>query len=310
MNLKIATPVKISNDPTKSLDSENTEAGNDKISLAEGANDLPAQASEEEKSEMDELKKSAEVDSEDEVIISDEPMPIEKGRSAKKIKSKKTKIEEETEESDSDFSTYAKGKFSDKRLIEAFGTLYLSALSTSSTINGVDVTGSASGIDFSLGLEKYFADRASWYHPLSLYLMIHKATQTTSSISGLEAASEAMMFGVGGAWHFSSPFLKQTPIWYLTSSTGLGNCSDTQSITTTSNTTQTTLAGSAQYFFIGLGVKYAFGEQLSLRSTIDYYNRSELYQETTETTTTANTDNSYNKMITGPRIQFGLAYRW
>jgi len=59
-----------------------------------------------------------------------------------------------------------------------------------------------------------------------------------------------------------------------------------------------------------LGVKYAFSEQLSLRTMLDYYSRSELYEETSQTTTASNTDNSYSKVVSGPRLQFGLAYRW
>jgi hypothetical protein len=309
MNLKIASPVKISDDPSKSLGMEGTEAGSDKISLAEGANDLPKEATDEEMSEMNDLKKSAEVESEDEIIIADEEKPVEKEKNKNK-KNKTNKFEEKSEESTPMISSAPRGRFSDDRLIEAFGTLYLSALSTSSTVNGVDVSGSSSGVDFSLGLEKYFAERAAWYHQLSVYLMMHKSNQTTTSLSGIEASSDALMFGAGGSWHFSSPFLRQTPIWYLTSSVGIGNCSDTQAIAGATTTTETTLSGSAQYFNVGLGVKYAFGEQLSLRSTLDYYRRSEVYQETSETTTSANTDNSYNKVISGPRIQFGLAYRW
>jgi hypothetical protein len=310
MNLKIATPVKISDDPSKSLGMESTEAGNDKISLAEGANDLLKEATDEEKSEMDDLKKTAEVDSEDEIIIADEEKPVKNEQISKQNKTKKIKNEESSEESVPMISSSPRGRFSDDRLLEAFGTLYLSALSTTSTVSGVNVSGKSSGVDFSLGLEKYFADRASWYHQLSLYLMVHKSSQTTTSLSGIEAASDALMFGVGASYHFNSPFLRQTPIWFLTSSLGIGNCSDTQAIATTSSTAETTLSGSAQYFNIGVGVKYAFGEQLSLRSTFDYYRRSELYQETSETTTSDNTDNSYSKVVSGPRIQFGLAYRW
>ena len=195
-------------------------------------------------------------------------------------------------------------------MLEVFGTLYLSALSTSSTVNGVDVSGKSSGLDFSLGIEKYFASTNAWYHRLSLYLMMHKANQTTTALNGTEAATDATLFGVGGTWHFDSPFFKHTPIWFITGSMGIGNATDTQAVPTATSTAQTSMSGSAQYYNLGLGVKYAFSEQLSLRTMLDYYSRSELYEETSQTTTASNTDNSYSKVVSGPRLQFGLAYRW
>ena len=59
---------------------------------------------------------------------------------------------------------------------------------------------------------------------------------------------------------------------------------------------------SSSFLSLGTGFKYFLAKGFGGRVFLDYYRRSETYA--------FENDDSSTKVVQGPRIQFGLSYRW
>ncbi|PIP95665.1 MAG: hypothetical protein COW00_12305 [Bdellovibrio sp. CG12_big_fil_rev_8_21_14_0_65_39_13] len=192
-----------------------------------------------------------------------------------------------------------------ERTLEVFGLLHFNNFSTSSDLgtNGTS-TGQLANIDFSLGLEKYMKyDRRSFLSNLSVAIFLHNSSVQSNSVQGSQIQNSITEYGGMVNYHFNRPPLTfNTPVYFATFGLGVGKASDTVSTDTVAAQSEATVNGTANFLFLGVGAKYFTKEGFGGRAILDYYTRSESYQY--------EDGENYTKKVAGPRFMVGLAYRW
>lgn len=288
LNIKISPPVKLTDDPSQSFIAQSTvldqETG---IPLAEGANDIAgADLSQEEAGEF------ATVSVGDSAPIS---APMRDGG-----------FPAEAPMSTSGEVVVRSGAgMSPTRTIDVFGLAHFNALSTTTDLGeeGGTSSGSDSSIAFSLGLEKYFNRQSGFLRDLSLFGFIHSANNTSTSASGAEVSSSAFEYGAGVNYHFLAPPLAyHSLIAYVGLAFGIGTTEDSLTLTDSSAEAQV-LSGSSNFLSFGGGIKYYLPNGFGMRAYLDYYRRGETYALEDE-------EGEYTKVVSGPRFQVGLSYRF
>lgn len=260
MNLKIASAVKITEDPSKSLVEVKTTRGSDRVKMVM---DEKAQAENLSNDDMDELKSLAE------------------GPSKENTYSKKT-----------------------DRSLEVFGLLNFTSLSGDFDDGTATTTTSASSLDFSAGIEKFFPTSSSFLKNMSVYGF---ATKRSSTSGGeLETTVDWTEFGAGVSYYFYNlPHEVQKVVFYGTSSFALGSASYTVEAAEGSSVPSSVnndLTGSSQFLSFGVGSRYLLSNNFSAIGLVDYIQSS----------TSFDTDEGDTSVLTvsGPRVRVGMAYRW
>lgn len=262
MNIKIATPVKLTPDASRALKSGDEHGS---IVIAPGANDTPENLTDEEKKELSTLG-GDEGDSEGDLLLS---------HSLRKMRKK----------------------------WELWSNLSVSMLSSSYAQGSTSSSGSNNSIDIGLGAERYF-DLKNFIRNFSLAFFLEKYTSEVINISGISSKSDALIYGGMLNWYFwNDPFLYNSIIPFINVKFGFGSSddsvtSDSSSVTSVSN------SGTVSSVGLGLGMKYFLSNGFGLRSALDYFSRTETYSDTSSTA------GSYTKKLSGPRLSFGLLYRW
>lgn len=281
LNLKIATPVKITGDPSKSMKEEEVPAGTDSMSMEEGA---PAEINADEQKELEGMG------------LEDLEKPIKKEKSstpAKTTRATETVIEQEIPS----FGINTSKNW------EIWGTVYVNSLSgTVDNPQATENTSTASTnstIDFSAGIERYFLNSDSFLKNLSLTIFMHK--RTIESGDSAKISTDWFEYGGGLSYHFyNSAGAINRLIGFGGLSFGAGNAT----ITLTdpeADPTETSVEGSNTFFSGGLGAKYVFSNGFGFRGMLDYYSSSESYSFGDFTT---------KRTLAGPRILLGLSYRF
>jgi len=262
MNIKIASPLKLTSDPTKALmaDSSST-VDTINIPMAEGADDMPKELDDSEKADMAGLSEA-----------SDAPAPM-----------------------------MMPGGFSNKTL-EIFGVLNLTSLSGTWEKGDNSNTSSSSAVDVGAGIEKYFNSRGFLRN-----LSFNAFVSSRSMSSGFEIASKTSWFeyGIGANYHFlNSPLSYGRMIGFAGVTFGLGTVSTEVTTTTTGGGTTTSdpQEGSSNFFSVGGGVKYNLSNGFGARVNLDYFKSGASFE--------FDNDDSLAVNIGGPRLRFGLSYRW
>ncbi len=284
VSIKIASPLKLTEDPTKMLSEGHSEmeAGSEVLTVPAERGDvsperLARDAREaQEPNELDELEnvRSKGVDRKAVDAQADGPVLAGDAKSGT-------------------VSTWT---------LEVWSLLHFNALSTS--VDSGD-TGTFSGkqsfVDFSLGLEKYFVQRQSWLHKVSLLALIHNSSQELTSAGSEDTVRESSLeYGVGANYHFmEDPFTYGKPILFCGLNFGLGNATSTAEVGTGD---PDTFKGSATFFSLGVGGKFYTRWGLGARLVLDYYSRSEKY--------TLDDGGEIGRTVRGPRLMAGIAYRW
>lgn len=275
LNLKIATPVKITNDPTRSLKEEAIPGGDEKMDLETSSVDSSERGSEEDEGELKDIS-----DKNDDQEIA--TLKLKKSNKKEKRNKITANLEEEKNFSnDNNAQTW-----------EVWGTLAMNSLSGTTT---GDVTSQAStartAIDLSVGLEKYFFTVNNFLKDLSLSLLIHKLSMEDSA--SITSKSKTSLLEYGGAvnYHFYNPpnaFNKLIGFGTLSFGKGAATLNDS-------------LKGDTTFVAGGMGLKYILTNGFGVRGVLDYY-------KTTETYTFEN--GSDVGSLSGARIQLGLSYRF
>lgn len=286
INLKISSPLKLTEDPTKMLAETHSgdEAGVDVLTVptAKGDVNIEELANNNNTSEMDELESVRDHDSGNKVMEKEAPI----------------------------LAPTAKVGTVYTWTLEAFGMMHFNGLSTSVDTGegGGTSTGKQSFVDFSLGIEKYFSNRESWLHKVSFLALIHNNSQELTSLENGDAIKQSNFeYGIGVNYHFlESPFTYGRPIVYVGLNFGLGTSSDSAEITNTSTSPQTKTSqnydGSSTFFSLGVGGKFYTRWGIGARVVLDYYRRSEEYS--------IDDGGQYAKVVAGPRLMAGISYRW
>ena len=288
LNLKIASPVKITEDPSKSVAEESSAAGSEKMGMNDGAAETGATSSpnEAEEKEFEEMG------------IEEKAVPAKKEMKTKGNKAKESKVESTMEE-----PPVRSGLVTSKNW-EIWGMLYVNALT--GTVEDPTSTTSetaASSLDLSAGVEKYFLNSDGFLKNTSLTVFLHKRTLQPGGSNKL--AIDWMEFGGGGNYHFyNSAASTNRPIVFGGVNFGVGSA--TSSTTTPATDTVPAVVNSVSitntFFSFGVGVKYVLNNGFGLRSLLDYYRTSETYKNTN--------DDTVKRTLAGPRVQFGISYRF
>ncbi len=129
-------------------------------------------------------------------------------------------------------------------------------------------------LDVTAGLEKYFPNSNSWIESFSIggiFRYAASGSPIVSSNSTFNIAGDWMDFGLSIAWHFgNSPFAYHKMIGYVPFSIGLGGGS-------TEDTSQSVAAGTSTFYSLGIGFKYYIFSGFGMRALVNYFARTETY---------------------------------
>lgn len=286
LNIKISTPARITDDPSRSLKELGIPgAGTDAVMRTRG-DDLSL-----DDYESDELQ---------------EMTPRESSAQMKRFNRTSSKANVDPKRiSKVDGIPLAQSFSSSASSWEAFGTIYLNSMSGSSTSDTEDsgltsdiVTNSSMAL--SAGVEKYFFHSDGIFADLSLLAFINKKSIETGE--SVTSKTDTFEFGVGANYHFYNPARAlNKPIGYLAVTAGMGAATSTSSVLVNGEMEDESVDGSTSFFSLGMGVKYILGNGIGFRALLDYYATNESYEYDDETVT---------KTLAGPRIQLGLSYRF
>jgi len=280
LNLKIATPVKITDDPSKSLKEEAIPGGTDTIDVS---TDGAAPVSDEDKEELKGLGFDEEV----------EEAPAQTKTPAKSAAKKGVKQSSVMEDDTPVYSTNLSKSW------EVWGTMYVNSLSgtvESDVENEESTSVSAASFDFSGGVEKYFLNQNNFLKEFSLAGFLHK--KSVESGGDVKSKTDYLEYGVGVNYHFyNSAAAVNLLVGYGAFTIGKG----TATLESKTATGDNTIEGSNSFFSAGVGAKYVLSNGFGIRGILDYYSSTETF-EIDETTIT--------RTLAGPRVQFGLSYRF
>jgi hypothetical protein len=275
LNLKIGTPVKISEDASKSLVDEVTPSGKEKIIMSVPKENKLAVESD-----------SFETDTEETVARAEET----KSANQNTVKKGLLLIEPTT---------------SGEKQWEVWGNASANMLSGNATnLNAGTVAAStpasSSTLDFSMGVEKYFFHASDLFNQLSFTGFFHRRTSSIGQdiLSG-ETVTE---FGGGLRYHFNQTAVLMNAIMpFALLDAGIGSLSLQSKVISGATTVDSTVQGSNTFFAVGGGAKYILGNGLGFKTIVDYYSSNESYLYATTTGT---------RTLSGLRIQAGLSYRF
>ena len=191
------------------------------------------------------------------------------------------------------------------RSTEVFGTFnYLNFSETEDNgFEGVEATQKdRSEMSFSLGVEKYFSERGSNLRNLSLigqFDYSNTEEQEKSSDESPLTSNTLLGASVGVNYHlYNDPFEFEKIILFVSGHFGLGIISSS----TEGSSSDSSSDGGYNALSFGGGLKYYTEEGLGLRGQLDFYTRNE--------NTTTDLGNEVIKKKSGPRIKFGMSYRF
>jgi hypothetical protein len=315
LNLKISSPVKITADPSKSMKEEEIPAGSDSMSLTDGdggntkKSDSKIEDKDEDKSKVeakDEGKDEGKNDDKSELddLNADESPKTKKSENSNgttaptKNSSSKNKDKEVSENSDvsvAHVNNYALNW-------ELWTTLAVNSLSGNyedGSSSGATTTASvASAIDLTGGVEKYFLDSSGIFKEASLLAFVHKRSLETGE--DIKISSDWFEFGVGANYHFYHSAASVNKLIGLMGFTvGTGTATIKRVVV---SVPEDTYKGKNTFFTGGIGAKYTLSNGFGIRSMLDYYSSSEVYD--------FGNNVSNKRTLAGPRIVFGFSYRF
>lgn len=286
VNIKISSPLKLTDDSSKSLVLEPVPSGMDSISVSRGdsrpRNRNSSMTTDEE--ELGSLKEGPVVDQ-----PSNRNVRNTGGRSRNGyIRNMDTR--------DTSVAT-GRGVFSNKSL-EMVGRFQWHSLSTS-VDDGVEgselTTGKESTMGIGLALEKYFPQRRDWLRKFSFYGSLdYTSTTTTSDTSTSEINTSQTNIGIGTNWHFYNDIMAfERVIGFVSGSLGMINSATTIGDSETK--------GSGTFFSLGIGAKYYTSSGFGVRGMLDFYSQG-------IKSTVSGADNESVTTKSGPRLIVGMSY--
>lgn len=286
LNLKIASPVKITDDPSKSLKEEAIPGGTETMVMSEAPTDA----------------------STDEVVVSDADQDELKDLGMEEVKEVKpvVKVDKKTKAAPVSELELPQTYSRSSKTWEVWGTLFLNALEGTSDESSTDTTDttsvSASGtmIALSAGIEKYFTSYDNFLKEFSLNLFLH--SRTMESGDRVKSKTDWFEYGIGANYHFyNSAASVNRLIGYGAFTLGKGSANIESKTLVNGVDTGTPAEGSNSFFSLGIGAKYMLSNGFGVKGLLDYYSSSESYEFDT---------GSVERTLSGPRVQFGVSYRF
>lgn len=286
VNIKISSPLKLTEDSSKSLVYEPVPSGTDTIQVSRGDTRTRNRGMvlEDDQDELDTLKDGPVVQ---ERRGTSRPMnaAFKRGAYIRNMDTKET--------------SYAQGRgvFNNKSW-ELVARFQYHSLSTSvdDGIEGSEIqNGKESTLGFGGSVEKYFPHRKDWLRKFSFYGTLDYTSTTVSSDAATEdTESSQMNFGVGTNWHFYNDILTfERVIGFVSGSLGLINSSTSVGDAETK--------GSGTFFSLGIGAKYYTASGFGVRGMLDFYSQG-------IKSSNSNTDVESVTTKSGPRLIVGMSY--
>lgn len=188
-----------------------------------------------------------------------------------------------------------------ERNMEAVGIINISSLSSNATAEGAEESsGSMAQYHIGATFEYYPQNERAWYSRFSLMGSLNLIKNDAQSYTGANAKNDYTEFGLGVNWHPTKlPSLIGEFIPFVTVSMGYGQVKSSLD----GAAGELTANGTANSFAIGGGYKFYARNGFGARVVLDYYMRTESYEEDTLT-------NQFSRDLAGPRLQVGLSYRF
>ncbi len=199
----------------------------------------------------------------------------------------------------------AEGGMGEMRTWEFYGLLHWGHLNAR-TDSDIDSSVATSSTDFGqgVGLEKYFTFTDHFLRNVSIRGILSLSNASAQALEGGSVSHSALEYGGGVSWHFmADPLSTHRLIGLADLAAGIGRTNNSSGNVQTE--AQRELLGSSQFLRLGVGLKYYLPQGLGMRLLLSYYRRKESYivGEDEEAL-------NYSKILTGPRLQLGIAYRW
>jgi hypothetical protein len=190
---------------------------------------------------------------------------------------------------------------------EVFVITNISSLSakTSPDSGGDSYSHSQSYHHLGLGGELYAQNEREWYSRWSLLASLNLMRLNNQSYNGSSSTNDVTELGLGAHWHFSKlpsvvmefiPFL-HFGLHFGTVKSSYSEGSENSAVDSLSG------SGSTRGFSLGFGYKFFTHHGYGARVLLDYYTRSESYDEDDQ-------GNTFTKSLSGPRFMVGFGYRF
>jgi len=285
VNIKISSPLKLTEDASKSLVYEPVPSGTDSISISRGDSSSRQRG-------MQTSSDQDEIDS-----LNDGPIVESKrGTSRPQVNLKRGGY---IRNMDSQDTSYAQGRgVFDNKSWEFIARFQYHSLSTS-VDDGIEGNQVTTGKETTMGiggsLEKYFPHRKDWLRKFSFFgTLDYSSTTSSSDASTSDIKTSQTNIGIGTNWHFYNDILSfERVIGFVSGSLGLINSSTTVGDAETK--------GSGTFFSLGIGAKYYTASGFGVRGMLDFYSqgiKSSVSTSDVESVTTKS----------GPRLIVGMSY--
>lgn len=191
--------------------------------------------------------------------------------------------------------------------VEVFGMLNISGLTANSKTDVGDdsFNSSQSSHHIGLGGELYPQREREWYSKFSVVASMNLMRLNSQAYNGSSSTNDVTEFSFGTNWHPTKlPSATMEFIPFLHLSFNVGTVKSTYKPGgENAGGPEFAANGGTQGFSAGFGYKFYTSRGFGARALLDYYMRTEKYDEDDAT-------NTYNKTVGGPRFMLGLGYRF
>ena len=193
--------------------------------------------------------------------------------------------------------------------IEVFGILNISGLTANTKTDGGDdsFNNSQSSHHIGLGGELYAQKEREWYSHFSLVGSANIMRNNSQSFNGSGVTNDVTEFSIGTNWHptkLPSATMQFIPYIHLSFNVGTVKSTYKPGVEGSGNTEELESNGGTQGFAGGFGYKFYTAKGFGARILLDYYLRTEKYEEIEDS------EIQFNKSVGGPRFMIGLGYRF
>ncbi len=181
----------------------------------------------------------------------------------------------------------------------------LGSKSTADTTGADSFSGSDARTQFALAAEYYGTDEQQWYARFSPFGFVNIHNRAQMAFQGSKQEESATEFGGGLNWHpWSMPSVVNDFIPYLGFSMALGTAKSVYEPGGENPGAPSVEAqGSTLAYSFGGGFKFYTNKGWGARAILDYYMRSDKMKD-------ADTDTTWTRNVSGPRLWVGMGYRW
>lgn len=189
---------------------------------------------------------------------------------------------------------------------EVYGFLNVSALTsnTKTDIGDQSFNNSQSFHHIGFGGEYYPRNEREWYSHFSAVAEFSMMRENSQGYNGAGVTNELTEFGFGANWHPTKlPSIANEFIPFLHFTFNIGTVKSSYKAGANTGTLESSANGATSGFSIGGGYKFYTFKGFGARMMLDYYMRTEKYEEDSET-------DVFNKQVAGPRLMMAISYRF